>query len=88
MFEETVKGMKMIVKGYDKVKYEKDSKKVFEVTYNNVESYEVVTGDRATEIGSYTDEESRDKYNEYLVLHLTNGETATFSNSTVDLFKW
>lgn len=78
--------MKVKVKVYDGVKYSADSKKVAEVEYQ-VEGYEVVTGDRATEIGLTTDENSRDEYNEYLVLNLEGGETATFCNSHVDLFR-
>ena len=46
-----------------------------------------LTGDRAIEIGLETDENSRDEYNEYLVLDLGNGETATFCNSHVDMFR-
>lgn len=78
--------MKVKVKVYDGVKYSADSKKVAEVEYQ-VEGFEVVTGDRATEIGLTTDENSRDEYNEYLVLNLEGGETATFCNSRVDLFR-
>ena len=78
--------MKVKVKVYDGVKYNKGSKKVAEVEYQ-IEGFEVVTGDRATEIGLETDENSRDEYNEYLVLDLGHGETATFCNSHVDLFR-
>ena len=42
--------MKVKVKVYDGVKYNKGSKKVAEVEYQ-IEGFEVVTGDRATEIG-------------------------------------
>lgn len=51
-----------------------------------IESWEIVTDD-AIEIGKETDENSRDDYNEYLVLNLVGGETATFRNSYVDMFK-
>lgn len=74
--------MKVKVKVYDGVKYKEESKKVAEI-----EGFEVVTGDRAIEIGLETDENSRDEYNEYLVLDLGNGETATFCNSHVDMFR-
>lgn len=74
------------VKIYNGVKYNK-SKKIAEVTYNNIRGYEVVTGDRATEIGNETDENSRDEYNEYLIITLENGELATFCNSHVDMFR-
>lgn len=79
--------MNVKVKVYDKCKYEKDSKKVAEVEYCNIQGFEVVTGKRATEIGNETDESSRDNYNEYLIITLENGEISTFRNSYVDLFR-
>ena len=78
--------MKVKVKVYDGVKYKEESKKVAEIEYQ-IGGFEVVTGDRAIEIGLETDENSRDEYNEYLVLDLGNGETATFCNSHVDMFR-
>ena len=78
--------MKVKVKVYDGVKYKEESKKGAEIEYQ-IEGFEVVTGDRAIEIGLETDENSRDEYNEYLVLDLGNGETATFCNSHVDMFR-
>lgn len=72
---------------YDMSKYEKDSKVVATVTYENIQGYEVVTGDRATEIGNLTDAASRDEENEYLIITLENGETSTFCNSHVDMFR-
>lgn len=79
--------MDVKVKVYDKVKYNKDSEKVAEVVYRNIQGFEVVTGERATEIGLMTDEASRDEYNEYLVITHKDGETSTFCNSNVDLFR-
>ena len=79
--------MNVKVKFYDGVKYDATSEKVAEVEYNNIRGYEVVTGDRATEIGLETDGNSRDVYNEYLIITLDNGETATFRNSYVDMFR-
>lgn len=79
--------MDVKIKVYDICKYEADSKKVAEVIYRNIKGYEVVTGDKATEIGNMTDEASRDEYNEYLIITLADGETATFCNSEVDLFR-
>ena len=79
--------MNVKVKVYNGVKYEASSIKVGEVKYNDIRGYEVVTGEKATEIGNTTDEASRDKYNEYLVITLNDGETATFCNSNVDLFR-
>ena len=74
------------VKIYNGVKYKSSSEKVAEVEYTNVRGYDVVTGDRATKIGIETDENSRDEYNEYLIITMENGETATFCNSHVDMF--
>ena len=78
--------MKVKVKVYDGVKYNADTKKVAEVEYE-IKGFEVVTGERATEIGLSTDENSRDEYNEYLVLDMGKGETSTFCNSHVDMFR-
>ena len=75
------------VKVYSGVKYDLSNEKVAEIEYKDIEGFEVVTGERATEIGSMTDEESRDEYNEYLVITFKDGQTATFCNSHVDLFR-
>ena len=79
--------MNVKVKVYNEVKYNANSEKVAEVEYNNIRGYEVVTGERATEIGLETDGSSRDDYSEYLIITLENGETSTFRNSYVDLFR-
>lgn len=79
--------MDVKVKIYNGVKYNKDSEKVAEVEYKNIQGFEVVFGERATEIGLETDENSRDEFNEYLVITLEDGETSTFCNSHVDLFR-
>ena len=79
--------MDVKVKIYNGVKYDKDSEKVAEVEYTNLHSFEVVCGERATKIGLETDENSRDEFNEYLVITLEDGETSTFCNSHVDLFR-
>ena len=78
--------MKLRVKVYNGVKYKSSSEKVEEVDYTNVSGYEVVTGDRATKIGLETDENSRDEYNEYLVITFENKEVLTLCNSRVDMF--
>ena len=79
--------MNVKVKVYNGVKYDLSNEKVAEVEYKNIKSYKVVTGDRVTEIGLETDENSRDEYNEYLIITLESGETATFCNSHVDMFR-
>ena len=69
---------------YNGVKYNKDSEKVARVTYRNIQSFEVVTGERATEIGLTIDEDSRDEFNEYLVITHKDGGTSIYCNSHVD----
>ena len=78
--------MNVYLKIYDGVKYDVSNPKVAEVNYDNIQGFEVVTGDRATEIGLETDENSRDEYNEYLIITLENGEKSTFCNSHVVMF--
>ena len=78
--------MNVKVKIYNGIKYNRESEKVAEVKYKNIEGYEIVTGKRAAEMALETDINSRDEYNEYLILTLEDGENATFCNSHVDLF--
>ncbi len=75
------------VKIYDGVKYSPDAKKVTDVDYFDILGFEIVTGERATQVGLQTDESSRDEYNEYLIITLKDGDKATFGNSHVDLFR-
>lgn len=75
--------MNVKVKVYNGVKYNMETEKV---EYKNIKRFEVVTGERATEIGNDTDSNSRDEYNEYLVITLEDEEISTFCNSHVDLF--
>ena len=79
--------MNVKIKIYEGVKYNSSNKKVAEVEYKNIRSYEVITGDRATEIGSLTDSHSRDEFNEYLIITLEDGDVSTFCNSHVDMFR-
>ena len=74
------------IKVYDEVKYNPDSKKVAEVEYE-ISSFKVVEGEEAEAMARETDEDGQDEFNEYLVLELANGETATFRNSHVDMFR-
>ena len=76
--------MKATVYLYNKSKYEDDAKVQYRLRYSNVKKIEEVTGKKATEIGSFTDEESRDPFNEYFVVTFTTDETATFRNTYAD----
>ena len=78
--------MDIKLKVYNGVKYNKDSKEVGQLEYKNIQSYEHVFGERAKEIELETDENSRDEFNEYLIITLEDGETLTFCNSHVELY--
>jgi hypothetical protein len=78
--------MKVLVKIYDGVKYNKDSKKVAEAKYD-IEGYEVITDTDGSKVEQFTDAESVDDNHEYLILHFADGETSTFRNSYCDLFR-
>lgn len=78
---------------YEECKYtalEQQHMDVFEnckqVKYNNVEYIEIVDGVDAEEIEAETDGSCIDDMHEYLVIHFTDGQTATFRNSYVDMF--
>ena len=75
------------VKVYSGVKYDLSNEKVTEVIYKDIESFEVVTGEKAIEIERMIDDESKDEYNEYLIITFKYGQTSTFRNSHVDLFR-
>lgn len=72
---------------YDRRKYEKEVLVTNEIEYKNVRSYKTVGGAEGVEIGLQTDDNSRDDFNEYIVLTFEDGTTATFRNSYCDLFK-
>ena len=76
--------MKVVIKVYDKVKYNKDSKKIADVFYD-ITDYKVTTNEK--EVLKDTDGSCVDEYHEYLILKLTDGNTATFCNSHVDMFR-
>lgn len=81
----------MKVKVYNKSKYEKDSVKVEELIYKDVDSYKVISAgnyssEEVKELESQMGESDMDEYHEYLILKLNDGNTATFCNSHVDLF--
>lgn len=92
--------MKVKVKVYDRCKYDPESKKVGDLIYDIVK-YRVEVNFDPLETTKYKRKvKSMDRFNcgnfymidtdgvysEVLVLVLSNGETATFYNSYVDLF--
>ena len=78
--------MKVDVRIYDKCKYEKDSKVYTNATITNVRSIAVKSVPKRVML-NYTDFDGIDDYDEYLVITYNTGETSTFRNSHVDVFR-
>ncbi len=76
--------MKVKIKVYDGVKYWDGTEKVAEVEYD-IKDYEVkeISDEEIAAMGFDT----VDEFGEYLILTFENGETSTFCNSHVDLFR-
>lgn len=79
----------MILKIYDRCKYDPSSEKKEALELDGVEGFKVITGKEAEEIGAemICNIGSADPYNEYLRICFENGEIATYRNSFVDLFE-
>ena len=77
--------MNVKLKLYNGVKYNPQNKIISEIVYN-IKGYKVLTGKKAIKVGKRRNENSRDKYNEYLIITLDSGEKLTFCNSLVDMF--
>lgn len=77
--------MKFEIEVYDKCKYEADSSVVATVVYENVKSFEVkaIEDEDIYKMGF----DEVDEYKEYLILTMADGETSTFRNSLVDMFR-
>ena len=73
------------IKVYDGVKYDTTSEKVNEVIYDNVKNLSVkqMTDEEIYNLGFDT----VDEYQEYAFIEFENGESATFRNSHIDIFK-
>ena len=78
---------KVIVKVYSGVKYDITSEVTNRVEYE-IAGFKVVSGGKEAEEIESQYGNDLDEYHEYLVLDLGNGETATFRNSHVDMFRW
>ena len=78
--------MKINMKLYDKCKYEEGAKAIKDVNIKGIASLDVKEIP-AIEILRETDGSCVDDYNEYLILTYDNGETSTYRNSYVDVFR-
>jgi len=76
--------VKVEVKIYGDCKYEPTSESRNKAQYL-IKAFEVKTIP-AEEILKETDESNLDPYNEYLILYLEDGDTATFRNSFCDMY--
>lgn len=86
--------VKVDVEVYGECKYtaaKENHEEVFEnakrIRYDNVESWDIVSGTDAEQIEIESDGSCIDDMHEYLVLHFTDGDVATFRNSYVDMFR-
>ena len=75
--------MKVELRIYEAIKYE-STEEMARVQYE-ITGFEVVNG-KAAGIEN-TDGTCIDEYDEYLILNLADGNTATFRNSHVDMFR-
>ena len=77
--------MNIKVKLYDCCKYNPESKKTAEITYNDVENMEIKMISDAEIYDMGYDEP--DEYQDYSILTFNDGSTATFRNSRCDIFR-
>lgn len=76
--------MKVEVRIYEGIKWEDPNPAVARVQYN-IKSFSIVNGEAAGV--ENTDGTCIDENDEYLVLKLEDGDTATFRNSHCDMFR-
>ena len=77
--------MNVKLKIYNGVKYNPQNKIISEIECT-IKGYKVLSGKKAKKVEKQRNKNSRDKYNEYLIITLDNGEKLTFCNSLVDMF--
>lgn len=83
--------MKILVKVYNKSKYEADAEKIHEYILDHLKSFEVVQGEEKANIK--IPKQFEDPLHEYLILHFENCEgyescETVYCNSMVDIFKY
>ena len=76
--------MKVKVKVYNMSKYNPNSEKIAELEYNPVKIEVVGIPDEQIYAMGF---DEIDEYGEYLIMTYGDGETATFRNSHVDVFR-
>ena len=77
--------MNIKVRVYNCSKYNKHSEKVAEVEYKNIKGFEVkIIEDREIYAMGF---DEVDEYKEYCIVTFEDGETATFRNSLIDVFR-
>lgn len=82
------KRQRVRIETFEKCKYfmnAEDYKNKEDLEYD-ITGFELIDGVDGMILEKDFDKESRDIYHDYLVLHLTDGDTATFRNSYVDIF--
>ena len=77
--------MNIKVKVYSGSKYDKNSEKVAEVEYKNIKGIEVSVIEDNEIYAMGFDEVDENK--EYCIITLEDGETSTFKNSHIDVFR-
>lgn len=81
------KPSRVTVEQYDSCKYFGGAEEGRRTEYRDVEAFEVVHGEAAALMEAGMDPASVDDFHEYLVIYMASGETATYRNSYVDMFK-
>lgn len=80
--------MKCYIKGYNKSKYEADSEELFFHNLGEVDSFEVVQGQKELKEKTGWTYKDADPFDEYLIIRLADGKITSYRNSMVDLFRY